>query len=93
MEMKMEEILARLVKLLSESRDSAYATESVESLYEIAKVELDILRSTGKLLHPERISDFFLPTASLQEISLDNGWGEEYLELARGFDAALKASL
>jgi hypothetical protein len=28
----------------------------------------------------------FAPTASLQEISISNGWGDEFLGLARAYD-------
>jgi len=33
------------------------------------------------------ISGLFLPTGPLQEVALDNGWGDEYLALADRFDA------
>jgi len=29
---------------------------------------------------------YFLPTGDFQEISISNGWGEEYLELAKEFE-------
>lgn len=32
----------------------------------------------------------FLPTGTLQEISIQNGWAEEYLKLAAEFDAIYK---
>jgi hypothetical protein len=36
---------------------------------------------------PWEISGLFLPTGALQEVALDNGWGDEYLALADRFDA------
>ena len=34
----------------------------------------------------EKIKGYFFPTCSFQELSLTNGWGEEFLELANRFD-------
>ena len=34
----------------------------------------------------EELIVLFLPTSDFQEISISNGWGEEYLELAKEFD-------
>jgi hypothetical protein len=33
----------------------------------------------------------FAPTGSLQDISIDHGWGEEFLELAKRFDELTQA--
>lgn len=38
----------------------------------------------------EKMVNMFLPTASLQEIAMDNGWGSQYIELAGHFEKALK---
>jgi len=32
------------------------------------------------------LSDLFLPTGRVQEVSLSSGWGEEFLRLAERFD-------
>ncbi len=32
----------------------------------------------------------FLPTSDFQEISISNGWGEEYLEIAEEFDSLVQ---
>ena len=34
----------------------------------------------------------FLPTSSLQEFAISNDWGDEYLQLAAEFDAAIAGS-
>ncbi|MFL5740470.1 MAG: hypothetical protein ACJ75B_09665 [Flavisolibacter sp.] len=34
----------------------------------------------------EELKTFFLPTATLQEHAISNGWSDEYLELAAKFD-------
>ncbi|HTI58879.1 hypothetical protein [Mucilaginibacter sp.] len=33
---------------------------------------------------------WFLPTGAFQELSISNGWGEEYIEWAEAFDRALE---
>ena len=35
----------------------------------------------------EELRNLFLPTATLQEHAISNGWGAEYLELAAKFDS------
>jgi hypothetical protein len=32
----------------------------------------------------------FLPTSDFQEISISNGWGEQYLEVAKEFDSLVQ---
>lgn len=40
----------------------------------------------GKLISLEKYKMYFLPTATFQEISIANGWSEEYMKLAEKFD-------
>jgi hypothetical protein len=41
---------------------------------------------SGDMGSIEKLKKFFLPTAPLQEHSISNGWGNEYLELSKKFD-------
>lgn len=43
----------------------------------------------GELPNKLALSVLFAPTGPIQEVSLSSGWGAEYLDLARRFDAAL----
>lgn len=59
--------------------------ESVEKLEE----ELDELSETvkaGDLNSLEDLNMHFLPTSGFQELALENGWSDEYLELTEKFD-------
>lgn len=62
------------------------------------RAELDdelALLLTGDQAALEKIGTRFLPTCSFQELSLSNGWADEYLELASEFDrlyARIKSS-
>lgn len=44
--------------------------------------------ATGSLPKRSKLEVLFLPTGPVQEVSLTSGWGEEFLALARQFDAA-----
>jgi len=54
--------------------------------------ELDGLISRLQAHNPPPRSDLdvlFLPTGPIQEVSISSGWGDEFLQLAKRFDAAL----
>jgi hypothetical protein len=86
----METILINLLHHLENSRESLYATETPEELLKIISLELNSVRKTGKLSKLNQMVILFLPTGSLQKIAMDNGWGDEYLVLAKSFDQGLK---
>ena len=45
----------------------------------------DDFLKTGSFDH-ERLASLIGPTGSIQEISIDNGWGEKFLQLAQEID-------
>jgi hypothetical protein len=45
---------------------------------------------TGAPIDPVQPGVLFAPTGPIQEVSLSSGWGEEFLELAERFDAAMR---
>ena len=61
--------------------------EVVESL----EREIDSLIARGKCDRLE-LSVLFAPTGAIQEISMANGWSDEYLALAAGFDDCMEAA-
>lgn len=59
--------------------------ESVEKLIE----ELDQMSEgiiLGKIECLEDLNIHFLPTSGFQELSIENGWSDEYLKLSESFD-------
>lgn len=59
--------------------------ESVDELFK----ELDVLSEgikNGELKSLITLSIHFAPTSSFQELSIQNGWSEEYLKIAERFD-------
>lgn len=82
----MKNALSSLIELLNSSEESIYARETPGELLKVVETNLASIKQTGSLLNPETFSEIFLPTASLQEIAIDNGWGPQYLELAKCFE-------
>lgn len=51
--------------------------------------EIDSIILKLKQKNPSAIKDLeslFMPTCTFQDLSLDNGWGEDFLKLAEQFD-------
>lgn len=44
----------------------------------------------GNLKNLKKLQVLFAPTGPIQEISLDNGWGERFVELAGKFDKLIQ---
>ncbi len=86
---KMVKVLTHLVDFLADSEPSAYASKLPSDLSKVVSSNLESMKSSGYLSSPEEMNNMFLPTASLQEIAMDNGWGNQYLELASHFEMAL----
>lgn len=86
---KMEKVLTHLENFLNESEESLFGSQTPEDLLKVVSANLQSVKSTGYLSSPEQMVNMFLPTASLQEIAMDNGWGGQYIKLANHFELAL----
>ena len=85
--MEIDDIISALEKtlyFLHQSDSSDYAHLSAEELIKQIEFELDKIKNFG-VIDKKQLSYLFAPTSSLQETSIDNGWGEEFLELSRYF--------
>lgn len=90
----MDELISafeRIIDLLDQSEDTIWANYTVDEAKEILQTELENYKQTQKLSDSgkSRINFLFLPTSALQEISMDNGWGDEYIKLSNIFDKYL----
>jgi len=57
---------------------------------EHAQQEIDgILANLRRGETPTNMSTLFAPTGPMQEVSLSSGWGNEFLDLANRYEAAL----
>jgi hypothetical protein len=73
--------LEKALTFLRESKSSLYGSLTVEEVIHQLEDELD-KRKKSQPVDIERIKFLFAPTGSIQEISIDNGWGKEFLEIA-----------
>ena len=78
-------VLERVKELCSGSGDSLWSTDSAGDLSVQMASAIQALRD-GKHVSLKGLDILFLPTGSLQDTSIDNGWGDEFLELAERFD-------
>jgi hypothetical protein len=86
---KMIAVLTHLVYFLGNSESSLYAGNTPDELMQVVKANLANMKLYGVLLSPDEMKNMLLPTSSLQEIAIDNGWGNQYIELAAHFEIAL----
>lgn len=77
--------LERTLLLLRRSESSDWARLSVEKVERILEAELGKARSSQPL-DQDTLRYLYAPTGSLQEISIENGWGKEFVEIANLID-------
>jgi len=68
--------------------------DSVWSCMDVSEIRFSLKKAIGRLENRKKVrlrslSFLFLPTGPLQEVSISNGWAEEFLELAAKFDAVV----
>jgi hypothetical protein len=73
-------VLERVQELCSQSDDSLWSPDSASDLTSSVAFAIQKLRD-GKNISLKGLDFLFLPTGSLQDTSIDNGWGDEFLEL------------
>lgn len=76
--------------MLAESGESEWATASVREL----QGQIDALLNKGLLTETDKARLRFMvaPTGSLQEVAIDNGWGDSFLRLADSIENHLRAT-
>ena len=80
MQPKIIQKLEILKNLLESSGNSIYAARNT---WEIKAEICEICRNIDTPHSMEKLKILLAPTGDLQEISIDNGWGEEFLLIAR----------
>ena len=78
-------VLCRCRELVACSADSDWSCVDVAGILNSLDSCL-VQLSDGSSLNVNELKLLFLPTGPLQETSIDNGWGDEFLELASEFD-------
>src|SRR5262245_12622952 len=87
-EMNAGQALQRTLELVAESRGSLWAQYEPDEIVRELQAALDAL-AAGADVDVPRLRLLFAPTGAIQEISLDNGWGDEFLVLSGVVDAFL----
>ena len=88
---KLAVILDGVLSFLKSSEDSIYADYSVQECQKKLQKTVDRI-AKDKRIRLSNLKFMFSPASALQDISLENNWADEYLELAKRFDQlSLKA--
>ena len=84
----MEELVTAIenaVLLLRKSQPSIWGTLSPVEAIELLEIKLNKIRTSQKF-DKKLIQSLFAPTGSIQEISIDTGWGDEFIEISEVVD-------
>jgi hypothetical protein len=78
----------RTLEFLAESQDSSLSNKTATEAGDILESELKRLRDgrSFSFFGKSKIKFLFMPTGALQEISIVNGWGDDYLEISAVVD-------
>ena len=83
---KITRTLSRIIELLKQSEGSPWVSITPQDIIEQLSQTLEVINESNIERELEKIRLLFAPTGSLQDISIDNGWGEEFIKLASVFD-------
>lgn len=84
-ERQLIKFLSEVSSFLKQSVESDWAISTPKEIYKILQDE--ILRISNKHKFDRTLLNMlFSPTGDIQEISMANGWGEEYLVLSEQYD-------
>ena len=79
-------MLTQITEQLSKSNDSEWSGLKIDEINSMISIEINKLK-LGKKVDISRLKSFFVPTGPIQEISIDNGWGDIFISLANRFDS------
>jgi hypothetical protein len=86
--MDLLDALRRTVELVETSERSGWANEGIERTAERLRTAIAALEA-GAPVDRADLGVLFAPTGAIQETSIDNGWGDEYLTLSAIVDGFL----
>ncbi len=73
------------IQFLRDSQDSIYSHLTVAEIIQQLEEELAKIKNSQPI-DKNRLSLLFGPTGSIQDTSIDNGWGQEFLEISSAVD-------
>lgn len=84
-----EECLVKVIERIESSEDSIWAGLGGDEVCLDLKAAIEEIKE-GKEIDLGHLKMLFAPTGPIQEISMDNGWGDEYIKLSGQFDTLIK---
>jgi hypothetical protein len=82
--MEIEKLISALedtIAFLRKSQSSDWAHMSVEEI--VQELEAEIARiKISQPMDTKRLGFLFAPTGAIQETSIDNGWGDDFLRIS-----------
>jgi hypothetical protein len=86
--MEIEKLIAALeetISYLKTSQPSDWSNMPVEEI--IRRLETEAAKASNlKPMDVNLLDQLFAPTGAIQEISIDNGWGTEFLRISEAID-------
>jgi hypothetical protein len=82
---KLISALEETVSFLWNFRSSAWSHLSVDELIEQLEAELVSIRESG-FINKGSLRSLYAPTGTIQDTSMDNGWGDEFLKISEVVD-------
>ena len=82
---ELKKTLIEVKKYLKESEESIWAHDTPIEIISFFDTTIKLI-DENKPIDIDELELLFAPTSSIQDISLDNGWGNRYLELSTAFD-------
>lgn len=86
---KLKHILELTIELLMKSEASDWSPLNPEQVIDNLKSQIKKIKE-GKELDMDLLKLEFASTSTIQEISMSNGWSDEYLVIASNFDTVIK---
>jgi len=77
--------LQETIAHLRKSESSIWAGRSVEEIVQDLESEL-AKAQTSRRLDTDLLKSLFAPTGAIQDTSIDNGWGDEFLRISQIID-------
>ena len=77
-----------IFELLRRSDESVYSAMTVSELVEATLQMREVIEDGPRREIGQKVSILIAPTGALQETAIDNGWGDEFLKLAKQLEWA-----
>lgn len=78
-------------KITSETNIVWTKYDTIDELFEdLKKIKIGVYNQNPEAM--ENLKSLFAPTGSFQEMSIDNGWGDEFIKLSDHFDSIISNS-